>query len=160
VFTARYALSPYIKQIYFVFKGLNSNGFDVVLSVRGSNVDRNTGCSVANFLFFLPEDGECFLVAWRQTEPVSCAFVRVSSLHEAGSTPPPPRSLMCTANGINGVRFISVIKMLYQVPLKASCSHRKYVVMNGVLYPSITLQLKWIGHHNFKFLCFFLNCVM
>jgi hypothetical protein len=33
VFTARYALSPYIKQIHFVFKGLISPVYDKVIEI-------------------------------------------------------------------------------------------------------------------------------
>jgi hypothetical protein len=35
VFTARYALSPYIKQIRFVFKGLNSVNWKGALKQKG-----------------------------------------------------------------------------------------------------------------------------
>jgi hypothetical protein len=55
-------------------------------------------------------------------------------LYQCQPTPAQSAVSFGSANGINEVRFISIVKVPYQVSLKAPCSHRMYPAMNRALY--------------------------
>jgi hypothetical protein len=84
-----------------------------------------------------------------QKDNPKCSFVIVSPPYRVEV--PSPSPLICAANGINWVQFISIIKMSYNVPLWSPRSHTKYGVMNGVfcLLTSVCQELFWYRNINF-----------
>jgi hypothetical protein len=113
----------------------------------------NSAKIAVRFAFFLTREQwlpSCSLTADRvHRENPKCSFVIVSPPYRVGI--PSPLHQICVANGINGVQFISIIKMPYHAPLETPRSHTKCGVMNGVfcLLTSVCQELSWYRNIHF-----------
>jgi hypothetical protein len=98
--------------------------------------------SQSSSLFSSLENSDFLVLAGQQKKTLSVVLLLSAHPTESEYRPPPQ---VCAANDINGVQYISIIKMPYRVPLESPHSHAEYGTMNGVfcLLTSVCQELFW-----------------